>query len=499
MKKGLFARTSVFTVFALLNSSLLFAQNNSPYWSLKGNSNATSSSKLGTTNNVSLRFYTNNVQRMRIDSENGWVGIGTPDPTERLHINSASGANAFRAQVNGLTKLLVHSGGGVAVGGNVTPPANGLYVNGNVGIGTNSPTAKLHVAGNSFFLNRITAGEGVYATNPTANGVEGYGNTSYGYGVYGSANIGVRGEGATIGVFGSSLAYTGVRGLSTDGVAISGSSINWYGADIGSTNSYGLVARTSYGFYAGYFAGNVYATGTYQGSDRSLKKDITDMGSALDIIGKLKPKSYSFRQDGAYKPMNLPVGKHFGLIAQEVEEILPNLVKTTEFKPGPILPESAQQTGVLPAKPMAAEGVTFKALNYTELIPIIIKGMQELQEKDKALDSLKTEMAELRKLILELQKSTHATTAAKSAYLEQNMPNPARASTSIRYHLPQNIVSAYITITSAQGQVVKTIALNNRHSGRIEVNLESLAAGGYNYALVAEGKLVETRKLTVVR
>jgi hypothetical protein len=56
------------------------AQNISPYWSLAGNSNATSFSKLGTTNNISLRFYSNNVQRMIISYSTGAVGIGTTSP-----------------------------------------------------------------------------------------------------------------------------------------------------------------------------------------------------------------------------------------------------------------------------------------------------------------------------------------------------------------------------------------------------------------------------------
>src|SRR5215212_4401823 len=79
------------------------AQNTSPFWSLAGNSNATSTSKLGTTNAINLRLLTNNAERMRITTS-GLVGVGTTSPNTRLHVNSASGANAFRAQVNGSTK-----------------------------------------------------------------------------------------------------------------------------------------------------------------------------------------------------------------------------------------------------------------------------------------------------------------------------------------------------------------------------------------------------------
>ncbi|MBL4657450.1 MAG: hypothetical protein JKX73_05575 [Flavobacteriales bacterium] len=57
----------------------------------------------------------------------GEVGIGTTIPNSALHINAASGTG-LRVQIVGNTKLIVNSNGGVAVGGNNTPPINGLDV-----------------------------------------------------------------------------------------------------------------------------------------------------------------------------------------------------------------------------------------------------------------------------------------------------------------------------------------------------------------------------------
>jgi hypothetical protein len=117
MKKNLFLFSATITLVALLNSSMLRAQSD---WTLNGNSNVTSTSKLGTTNSNDVKIFTNNSERIRIKTT-GLVGIGTTSPTERLHVNSASGANVFRAQVNGSTKFLVHSGGGIAIGSSVSP------------------------------------------------------------------------------------------------------------------------------------------------------------------------------------------------------------------------------------------------------------------------------------------------------------------------------------------------------------------------------------------
>ncbi|NHZ85241.1 MAG: hypothetical protein GWP19_05100 [Planctomycetia bacterium] len=61
------------------------------------------------------------------------VGIGEKDPSDKLHVNSDSGQNALRVQVDGATKLRVFSNGGTAIGANYqSTPSNGLYVHGDI-------------------------------------------------------------------------------------------------------------------------------------------------------------------------------------------------------------------------------------------------------------------------------------------------------------------------------------------------------------------------------
>src|SRR5580765_5178861 len=116
MKKISILVAMLFTLTTISN-----AQNTSPYWSLAGNSNATSSSKLGTTNAIDLRILTTNLERIRVNSS-GLVGINSTAPSARLQVNSSSGQNSLRAQVNGSTKFLVNSNGGVSIGSSSTPP-----------------------------------------------------------------------------------------------------------------------------------------------------------------------------------------------------------------------------------------------------------------------------------------------------------------------------------------------------------------------------------------
>ena len=80
----LFKLTLAYTI-TLLSFQNVRAQNTAPYWSLAGNSNASTSSKLGTTNATNLRILTNNLERMHISST-GLVGIGTTSPSQILHV-----------------------------------------------------------------------------------------------------------------------------------------------------------------------------------------------------------------------------------------------------------------------------------------------------------------------------------------------------------------------------------------------------------------------------
>jgi hypothetical protein len=86
------------------------------------------------------------------------VGIGTLDPSDRLHIEANAGEDAMRVQINGATRFRVHDNGGVSIGANSAPPAAGLVIN-----GTTHP-----VADNSYDMGTGTRRwRRIYATNGT--------------------------------------------------------------------------------------------------------------------------------------------------------------------------------------------------------------------------------------------------------------------------------------------------------------------------------------------
>jgi hypothetical protein len=125
-------------------------------WLLTGNATA-ASNFLGTTNNQPLSVRTNGTERLRV-AANGNVGVGLTGPATKLHVSGGR----IRLESSGKRLDLRADGGAVDVQSEThnlflhsSGPSgrNHIIMNpfgneGNVGIGTQAPTAKLEVAGN---------------------------------------------------------------------------------------------------------------------------------------------------------------------------------------------------------------------------------------------------------------------------------------------------------------------------------------------------------------
>ena len=111
--------------------------------------------------------------------------------------------------------------------------------------------------------------------------------------------------------------------------------------------------------------GTVSSAGTNLTSDIRLKKNITPLQSSLSIIQKLNPVSYNKKKSIYGDDYSI---KENGFIAQELQKILPNLVH-----------ESADKDKLL-------------SVNYTAIIPILTKGLQEqqaiIEDQKKRLEAL---------------------------------------------------------------------------------------------------------------
>jgi hypothetical protein len=516
MKKNLLFKLTLAYAITFLNFQNVSAQK-TLYWNLGGNSNATSSSILGTTNATDLRIVSNNFERIRITST-GLVGIGTNSPTYKLHVIGnalfTTGVTVSDGGISGYSSTTTvavygsNSGGGNGVFGSGTVGVNGY---GNIGVNGNGITG---VNGQSNSTNGIgvsgSGGGAGVAGFGAGYGVQGQGTSSSSIGVGGFAAVhGVYGEGGYDGVSGTGVKFgvTGYTNGNSDALHSITAGVYGYNANYG-VGVYGYCGNGSaiYGYspinyYAGWFDGNVYSSGAYVGSDRKLKKNINDFSSAMDIINKLQPKSYQYRQDGNYKLMNLPAGNHYGLIAQDLEQVLPELVKETKFDPRMAHPEikdisipsqkniSEEKQSQITSNKNAInpnEIIDFKAVNYTELIPIMIKAMQEQQQQ----------IEELKKLVNKLAQGQIRNVIANGT-LGQNSPNPVNNSTIIQYSIPSGINSAQLLLTDNTGRTIKSVQLDS--SGLINLDASGLSNGVYNYSLIVDGKIAETKKMIVVR
>ena len=198
----------------------------------------------------------------------------------------------------------------------------------------------------------------------------------------------------------NSRANYGVRALASNSTyrnyGITGSA-----SGAGSSVNYGVYATASGGSvaYAGYFNGDVYSAGSYLPSDRKLKEDLAAYSGGLAVVMNLMPERYRYRADMREK-MNLPEGLQYGFVAQDVKEILPQLVKRT-YQPLDNFEENAAEGG------KEEEGIYFDAVNYTGMIPFIVSAIQEqqriIEKKDAKISELENELESLRKRLDRLE------------------------------------------------------------------------------------------------
>lgn len=355
--------------------------------------------------------------------------------------------------------------------------ANGVGTTGRVGIGTTALQAKLHIAqvvdeGNNF-------GVIIEATNGTIiNGARimatGNINTTESRGV----NTRAANAAENTGVFG--FALNGEQNIGVAGVAVGGT---------GSSN---------YGLYGEGTTNSAYFTGVainnqppLFGSDQQFKSNVTDDVPGLDVLQVLAPKAYNYQTE-EFPNMHFGEGVHFGFIAQEVQEVLPNIVHTVSK------PTIRDEDGEI-----ISEGLEHLAMDYTALIPILIKSVQEQQ----AMIAAQQEQIELlTSMVSDCCTNNDAKSLSPNApshqgdsnhgfkldverpALDQNIPNPFTHATRITFRLPQPTF-ARLKVVNANGHLIDVLAEGQMPEGEYHVNWngEHLAPGTYLYVLEANG------------
>ncbi len=341
--------------------------------------------------NSSIVFNTKLNDRMIIDSV-GDIGIGTVAPLSQLHIVGVGTSvynNGLTVQSPNATQALdvmpgfaltnstaagiqedltmtLRSSGSFA--GNMAFATGNeermrLLANGNLGIGTTAPTQKLHVKEGYILLDNTTVPESALILSNNNTGLNS------------NASIQFRNQAGNV--------WTNYMGGPTGYAGVDPNALEWWEYPFSQMSNSGTCCLTRFKIQpnntgVGYAtvvidgSGQMYGNGWAQPSDRTLKKNIKPLTNALDKISKLGGYSYNFTKES-----NLDDGKvHIGVIAQEVEAVLPEAV--SQFP-----------------------NASYKAINYDALIPLQIEAIKELREENIKQQEL---ISELLKRIETLEK-----------------------------------------------------------------------------------------------
>ena len=286
------------------------------------------------------------VERMRITSA-GNVGIGTSSPNEKLHVSgniSIVGSSGTRIGFNTTDQFSALGTSipqyGIGYGWSSQPLSLSGYYGiaffttseermritsaGRVGMGLSNPFTQLHVGGST--TSEISIGSASYGGS-TGNPLV-------------AISCVQNGEDSNIGghlVFKSS---------------------GWYNTNYGpiermrlSTQGNLLIGTTSDPGYRLYVSGQIYATSNITAnSDLTLKKNLKLVENPIDKLNQLNGYLYQWKENDEYQ---------YGVIAQEVEKILPHAVSTGK------------------------DGI--KGVAYNQIIPVLIEAVKELNAEVKLL------------------------------------------------------------------------------------------------------------------
>ena len=86
-------------------------------------------------------------------------------------------------------------------------------------------------------------------------------------------------------------------------------------------------------------------------------------------------------------------------------------------------------------------------------------------------------------------------TTTNGASLQQNSPNPFSQTTQIKFYLPQSIKTASLNIYNLQGKQLKQIAITQRGESSQLIPGSEFEPGIYLYALIANGREVDVKRM----
>ncbi len=232
----------------------------------------------------------------------------------------------------------------------------------------------------------------------------------------------------------------------------------------------GLSSNYIYKTYSNY----VYSNNFGAISDISIKENIRDIKSPLDAILQIRGIQYDLKREFFTNTQEdriddlVEEGKNkYGVVAQELKEVLPDLV---------IYDEDAE----------------LLAVNYVEMIPILVEAIKEQQLQIEEMQAAIGSGEALKGVAV-----TSSSPDPEYSTLFQNAPNPFAEETTIYYSLAETVGSATLFIYDMSGKQLRSYNLHGRGDSQINIIGGELEAGMYMYSLVADGNLIGTKQMVL--
>lgn len=244
-----------------------------------------------------------------------------------------------------------------------------------------------------------------------------------------------------------------------------------------------------------HFNCDVHADGIFVASDQRFKENISPLNTSLTSLKSIAAVSYTLKPKFTNKPTNRSGTmsekdardqKHFdqyyndinndairyGFIAQEVQKIYPELVRT-------------DKSG-------------YMYVDYIGMIPILVNAINELQDK---IDLLESEDLRKTKSIQNesVEFAGSIETEAIVSSLKQNKPNPFNSETIISYSLPESVTNAQLYVYNMQGRQISKYELTERGNCSLTISASEFEAGMYIYTLIADGKEIDSKRMILTK
>lgn len=203
--------------------------------------------------------------------------------------------------------------------------------------------------------------------------------------------------------------------------------------------------------------------GGYFGSDSTLKENITKLESPLKKLKKINGYEYNYKNDfkkgtktTGYIKNEQKIERRLGLLAQEVEQVFPGVVKT--------MPDSTKAISYTDLTALLIESIKEQQVQIETLQTIVYSQEQEMIKLKKTIENCCTnnDKSKLKSATISNETTSINETISETAKLFDNTPNPFSLNTEIKFEIPEKSTSARLIIHDLQGIEIKSLLLSDK-------------------------------------